>query len=150
VNRCRCRLSIPSGSPPQRHNGAALCPGAAFNYARVACNEANCFLLSIKVKFSHLAASARPHLGPIKFVPWDSHIATLGSMAFAVTSVVKFYSVPPLISSRPILSQTQRSLSLFPFLFLSWHTSVSAPEQLLLPQQRSSFASAKSDIECVS
>lgn len=25
---------------------------AAFNYARVRCNEANCFLLSIKVKFS--------------------------------------------------------------------------------------------------
>lgn len=51
---------IPSRSKWQeqqgRHNGAALCLGAAFNYARVACNEANCFLLSIKVKFSHSAA----------------------------------------------------------------------------------------------
>lgn len=32
--------------------GSLVPPRAAFNYARVRCNEANCFLLSIKVKFS--------------------------------------------------------------------------------------------------
>lgn len=134
---------------------AAPGPRAAFNYARVACNEANCFLLSIKVKFSHLAASASPSFranqkrsdSPLP-IPSISPIPDPILLASAVMSVVNAVCTASNFT-QAILSRCCEGERALPA-----HTSASAPEQLLLPQHRysSSFAqnSAKTDTECVS